>query len=222
MKNSSPRSTRTPWAAKLPRAKASTGSTTSPPMATGVPLPPTSSARKKHKTTWSACKSSTAWCNTGVGPAARPVTAGPGGPASPKGACTAPFLPQLSIGRALALRCAVPLLPTSPFITMVPGNAYAVQDSKPMILVTGGAGFIGANFVLQALACGQDPVVNLDLLTYAGNLENLQSAMQHPRYQFVQGDIADEALLRRLLAAQQPRAIVHFAAESHVDRSILG
>ncbi|AVZ78077.1 dTDP-glucose 4,6-dehydratase [Zoogloeaceae bacteirum Par-f-2] len=91
-----------------------------------------------------------------------------------------------------------------------------------MILVTGGAGFIGANFVLDWLATVDEPVVNLDALTYAGNLENLASLAGDPRHVFVRGDICDGALLGRLLAEYRPRAIVHFAAESHVDRSIHG
>jgi dTDP-glucose 4,6-dehydratase len=91
-----------------------------------------------------------------------------------------------------------------------------------MILVTGGAGFIGANFVLDWLANGDEPVVNLDKLTYAGNLHNLASLQGDPRHIFVQGDIGDTALVERLLAEHQPRAIVNFAAESHVDRSIHG
>eukprot|EP01034_Spumella_vulgaris_P046715 gene46715-58246_t len=91
-----------------------------------------------------------------------------------------------------------------------------------MILVTGGAGFIGANFVLDWIANGDEPVVNLDKLTYAGNLHNLASVQGNPRHVFVQGDIGDTALLARLLAEHQPRAIVNFAAESHVDRSIHG
>jgi dTDP-glucose 4,6-dehydratase len=89
-----------------------------------------------------------------------------------------------------------------------------------MILVTGGAGFIGANFVLDWLALGNEPVLNLDKLTYAGNPENLASLAGDPRHIFVHGDVGDEALLRQLLARHQPRAIIHFAAESHVDRSI--
>ncbi|WP_374265764.1 dTDP-glucose 4,6-dehydratase [Zoogloea sp.] len=91
-----------------------------------------------------------------------------------------------------------------------------------MILVTGGAGFIGANFVLDWLRTCDEPVVNLDALTYAGNLENLASLKGDARHVFVQGDICDRALVDRLLAEHQPRAIVHFAAESHVDRSIHG
>ena len=93
------------------------------------------------------------------------------------------------------------------------------------ILVTGGAGFIGSNFVLEWCAepsLKGEPVVNLDALTYAGNLENLAALSTDPRHRFVQGDICDRPLIDRLLAEHQPRAIVHFAAESHVDRSIHG
>ncbi|MFZ5467450.1 MAG: dTDP-glucose 4,6-dehydratase [Pseudomonadota bacterium] len=90
------------------------------------------------------------------------------------------------------------------------------------ILVTGGAGFIGGNFVLDWLALGDEPVVNLDRLTYAGNLETLQDVMEDPRHHFVHGDIGDQDLVSQLLAEYQPRAIVNFAAESHVDRSIAG
>jgi dTDP-glucose 4,6-dehydratase len=89
-----------------------------------------------------------------------------------------------------------------------------------MILVTGGAGFIGSNFVLDWLAGPGEPVLNLDLLTYAGNLDNLAGIANDPRHRFVHGDIRDRALVAGLLAAHRPRAIVHFAAESHVDRSI--
>ena len=89
-----------------------------------------------------------------------------------------------------------------------------------MILVTGGAGFIGANFVLDWVAQEGEGVINLDKLTYAGNLENLSSLQGNKLHQFVQGDIGDSALIQRLLAEHQPRAIVNFAAESHVDRSI--
>lgn len=95
-----------------------------------------------------------------------------------------------------------------------------------MILVTGGAGFIGSNFVLDWLGVGHkhcdEPVLNLDKLTYAGNLENLASLQGDARHVFVQGDIGDSALLARLLAEHRPRAVVNFAAESHVDRSIHG
>jgi dTDP-glucose 4,6-dehydratase len=90
------------------------------------------------------------------------------------------------------------------------------------ILVTGGAGFIGSNFVLDWLAQSDELVVNLDALTYAGNLRNLASLKDDTRHVFVRGDIGDRALVDRLLAEHRPRAIVHFAAESHVDRSIHG
>ena len=91
-----------------------------------------------------------------------------------------------------------------------------------MILVTGGAGFIGANFVLDWLAAQNEPVVNVDKLTYAGNLDNLASLQGDARHVFVQGDIGDAALINGLLNQHQPRAVVNFAAESHVDRSIHG
>ena len=91
-----------------------------------------------------------------------------------------------------------------------------------MILVTGGAGFIGANFILDWLLSCDEPVLNLDKLTYAGNLENLAELEGDPRYAFVQGDIRDKELIDRLLYKHKPRAIVNFAAESHVDRSIHG
>ena len=90
------------------------------------------------------------------------------------------------------------------------------------ILVTGGAGFIGSNFILQWMAREHAPVVNLDKLTYAGNLKTSQTVAADPRYRFVHGDIGDRDLVRTLLEREQPRAIVHFAAESHVDRSIHG
>lgn len=90
------------------------------------------------------------------------------------------------------------------------------------ILVTGGAGFIGSNFVLDWLQNGLGKVVNLDKLTYAGNLGNLSDVEHDPAHIFVQGDIGDRALLGKLLAEHQPRAILNFAAESHVDRSIHG
>ncbi|MBI3041316.1 MAG: dTDP-glucose 4,6-dehydratase [Betaproteobacteria bacterium] len=91
-----------------------------------------------------------------------------------------------------------------------------------MILVTGGAGFIGSNFVLDWLAQERTPVVNLDYLTYAGNLDNLSALSGDERHTFIQGDINDRALVARLLREHQPGAVVHFAAESHVDRSIHG
>lgn len=90
------------------------------------------------------------------------------------------------------------------------------------ILVTGGAGFIGSNFVLDWLAHSDEPVINLDKLTYAGNLENLAALTGDTRHLFVQGDICDQSLIDQLLQQHQPRALVHFAAESHVDRSIHG
>jgi dTDP-glucose 4,6-dehydratase len=90
------------------------------------------------------------------------------------------------------------------------------------ILVTGGAGFIGSNFVLDWLAAGGGPVVNLDKLTYAGNPANLASVAASPAYTFVHGDICDLELVSGLLRKHRPWAVVHFAAESHVDRSILG
>ena len=91
-----------------------------------------------------------------------------------------------------------------------------------MILVTGGAGFIGANFVLDWLADGGEPVANLDKLTYAGNLRSLAPLAGDARHVFVRGDIGDTAVVLALLARHRPRAIVNFAAETHVDRSIRG
>jgi len=91
-----------------------------------------------------------------------------------------------------------------------------------MLLVTGGAGFIGANFVLDWLSVSDEPVINLDKLTYAGNMQTLASLQDDPRHIFVKGDIGDGALVAGLLARHQPRAIINFAAESHVDRSIHG
>ena len=90
------------------------------------------------------------------------------------------------------------------------------------ILVTGGAGFIGSNFVLDWLAGSEEAVVNLDALTYAGNVHNLDSLRGNPHHIFVHGDIGDAALVGQLLTEHQPRAVLHFAAESHVDRSIHG
>lgn len=91
-----------------------------------------------------------------------------------------------------------------------------------MILVTGGAGFIGSNFVLEWLAREKSPVINLDQLTYAGNPGNLSQIGNDPRHVFIRGDINDRELIEKLLREHRPRAIVHFAAESHVDRSIHG
>ena len=91
-----------------------------------------------------------------------------------------------------------------------------------MILVTGGAGFIGANFVLEWLKENDEAVINLDKLTYAGNLQNLTDIVDDPRHIFVQGDIGNQQLVAQLLQNYQPRAVINFAAESHVDRSIHG
>ncbi|RQO76841.1 dTDP-glucose 4,6-dehydratase [Aquitalea sp. FJL05] len=91
-----------------------------------------------------------------------------------------------------------------------------------MILVTGGAGFIGANFVLDWLGHHTEPVINLDKLTYAGNLQNLSSLENDPRHLFLHGDIGDRELVSRLLQEHKVRAVINFAAESHVDRSIHG
>ena len=93
---------------------------------------------------------------------------------------------------------------------------------RDLIVVTGGAGFIGSNFILQRLQDESAAIVNFDKLTYAGNPHNLESIAGDPRYDFVQGDIVDRELVRKTLARHQPRTIVHFAAESHVDRSIRG
>ena len=90
------------------------------------------------------------------------------------------------------------------------------------IIVTGAAGFIGSNFVLNWLNSNNEKVIALDKLTYAGNLENLKSIESNSNYVFVHGDIGDSKLLSKLLQKHQPRAIVNFAAESHVDRSIHG
>ena len=93
---------------------------------------------------------------------------------------------------------------------------------QPVWLITGGAGFIGGNFVLKTLAAEHARVVNLDALTYAGNLDTLREVRDHPDHVFVQGDIGDAATVRRLLGEHRPSAILNFAAESHVDRSIDG
>jgi dTDP-glucose 4,6-dehydratase len=96
------------------------------------------------------------------------------------------------------------------------------QDTDMTILVTGGAGFIGSNFILHWLARQDETLVNLDKLTYAGNPRNLEALRGDARYVFVKGDIGDEAALDKLLSQYQPRAVINFAAESHVDRSIDG
>jgi dTDP-glucose 4,6-dehydratase len=95
-------------------------------------------------------------------------------------------------------------------------------NMQNLILVTGGAGFIGSNFILHWIRQESSCVLNLDKLTYAGNPRNLESVAEHPSYRFQQGDIVDRDLVRGLLQRERPRAIVHFAAESHVDRSIHG
>jgi dTDP-glucose 4,6-dehydratase len=97
-----------------------------------------------------------------------------------------------------------------------------MEESKQNILVTGGAGFIGGNFVLDLVGTGCHKVVNLDALTYAGNLDTLASISESPDHVFVRGSIGDRSLVERLLAEYRPRAIVNFAAETHVDRSIDG
>ena len=108
----------------------------------------------------------------------------------------------------------------------VPASGKRKNFSRPImnktILVTGGAGFIGANFVLQWVKAAKGPVINLDKLTYAGNLENLAELDNNPQHIFVHGDIGDRALVAGLLAEHQPCAVINFAAESHVDRSIHG
>jgi len=102
-------------------------------------------------------------------------------------------------------------------ITIGAASHHYMRDT---IVVTGGAGFIGSNFILQLMKADTAFVVNLDKLTYAGNLASLAEIAGHPKYHFVRGDIADRNLVSHLLRKHQPRAIVHFAAESHVDRSI--
>jgi dTDP-glucose 4,6-dehydratase len=93
---------------------------------------------------------------------------------------------------------------------------------RKTVLVTGGAGFIGSNFILQQMRDESTRIINLDKLTYAGNLENLETVAADPRYEFVQGDIGNRDAVAKLLEQGRPSAIVHFAAESHVDRSIRG
>jgi dTDP-glucose 4,6-dehydratase len=102
------------------------------------------------------------------------------------------------------------------------GRERATVHMRDTILVTGGAGFIGSNFILQQMQNDSTAIINLDKLTYAGNLNNLASIADSAHYKFVHGDIGDRQLVRELLEKHQPHAIVHFAAESHVDRSIRG
>jgi dTDP-glucose 4,6-dehydratase len=104
----------------------------------------------------------------------------------------------------------------------MPASAKLKSRMQNTILVTGGAGFIGSNFILQRMREHASGMINLDKLTYAGNLHNLESVASDRRYEFVHGDIGDRSLVRRLLEKHQPAAVVHFAAESHVDRSIRG
>ena len=101
-------------------------------------------------------------------------------------------------------------------------KGFFVEVVVVSIVVTGGAGFIGSNFILEWLAESDESVINLDKLTYAGNIENLHSLSGDHRYDLVQGDIGDSALVANLLAKHQPRSVINFAAESHVDRSIHG
>jgi dTDP-glucose 4,6-dehydratase len=108
------------------------------------------------------------------------------------------------------------------FADVQDGSLSTNPKMQNLILVTGGAGFIGSNFILQWIHHESSLVLNLDKLTYAGNLRNLESIAAHPAYRFEQGDIVDRELLQRLLQREAPRAIIHFAAESHVDRSIHG
>jgi dTDP-glucose 4,6-dehydratase len=102
------------------------------------------------------------------------------------------------------------------------GNLAVFPTMENTILITGGAGFIGSNFILRWMQQEEAAVVNLDKLTYAGNMQNLSAIANESRYEFVHGDIADRALVSSLIDRRKPRAIVHFAAESHVDRSIRG
>src|SRR3982750_836809 len=96
------------------------------------------------------------------------------------------------------------------------------RDNCTMLLVTGGAGFIGSNFVVSHVQEAAESILNLDKLTYAGNLRNLDVLRGDRRYNFVEGDICDRELVRKLLRRHRPRAIVHFSAETHVYRSITG
>jgi len=110
----------------------------------------------------------------------------------------------------------------SPCCSSASGSREPIGDNRAVLLVTGGARFIGANFVVSTIRGTAHAVVNLDKLTYAGNLRSLDALRGERRHTFIQGDICDRDLVRKLLQVHQPRAIVHFAAESHVDRSIAG
>ena len=103
-----------------------------------------------------------------------------------------------------------------------PASVRRIQLLAKSIYITGGAGFIGSNFVLHWIRLGKGPVVNVDALTYASNLHNLDSLQGDANYEFVHGNICDAELMAKTLAEYRPRAIIHFAAESHVDRSIVG
>src|SRR5580658_8795985 len=106
------------------------------------------------------------------------------------------------------------------FLKQCPVTLEAMLTHESPILVTGGAGFIGSHFVLDWFSTVGTPLVNLDKLTYAGNLRNLEPVADRTGYHFVRGDIQDRELVDRLLKEFEPRAIVHLAAESHVDRSL--
>src|SRR3981081_4632767 len=119
-------------------------------------------------------------------------------------------------------RCTISRLGTIPIRIGIGLSSCPVYRIRDVIPVPGGAAFIGSNFILQWIASEKSRVLNLDKLTYAGNLNNLRSVENHPLYRFERGDIVDRDFFRSLLQREQPRAIVHFAAESHVDRSIHG
>lgn len=122
-------------------------------------------------------------------------------------------------GRKIKKPCCAPLEPAPAALDF---GKFDLRNKTMTLLVTGGAGFIGSNFVLDWLNLQDEPVINLDALTYAGNRMNLASLHGDARHVLVEGDINDAELVQRLFAEHQPRAVLHFAAESHVDRSILG